>query len=156
MAGRALHFTSHRKGCAESFQAARKTAKTDEDLKEALWGEFLAITEIAPQQMPELSRSSWSRCFGRSRRSPSAGDRTLGTAEQTPSVAGEWGRFAALLDSLQYSRDPLASTSFLAMASVAARFAGNSPLVGRAQLRELFACVVNSDSTSASERHYFT
>ena len=51
-----------------------------------------------------------------------------GTAEQTPSIAGEWNRFAVLLDSVKYSRDPLASTSFLAMASVVARFAANYSL----------------------------
>jgi ATP/maltotriose-dependent transcriptional regulator MalT len=63
-----------------------------------------------------------------------------GTAEQTPSVAGEWSRFAALLDSLQYSRDPLASSSFLAMASVAARFAGNYTLSRKLAERAVRMC----------------
>jgi DNA-binding CsgD family transcriptional regulator len=51
-----------------------------------------------------------------------------GTAEQTTSVAGEWNRFAVLLDSLQYSKDPLVSTSFLALAAGGARIEANYAL----------------------------
>jgi ATP/maltotriose-dependent transcriptional regulator MalT len=51
--GRALHFTSQEQAAFESFQMARRAAKSDEDLKEALWGQLLAITEIAPEQMHE-------------------------------------------------------------------------------------------------------
>ena len=38
VAGRALHFTSEEEAAFERFEAARRTATTDEDTKEALWG----------------------------------------------------------------------------------------------------------------------
>jgi LuxR family maltose regulon positive regulatory protein len=126
--GRALHFTSQEQAAFESFQMARRAAKSDEDLKEALWGQLLAITEIAPEQMHEYLDELESRysddldvrlrlAIGR-----------YGTAEQTASVAGEWNRFAVLLDSLQYSKDPLVSTSFLALAAGGARIEANYAL----------------------------
>ena len=138
--GRALHFTSQEKAALESFKAARSAAKSDEDLKEALWGLSLAITEIAPEKMSEYLDELESRfsddldvrlrlAIGR-----------YGTAEQTASVAGEWNRFAVLLDSLEYSRDPLVSTSFLAMASVAARFAADYPLSRNLAERAVHMC----------------
>jgi DNA-binding CsgD family transcriptional regulator len=126
--GRALHFTSQEQAAFESFQMARHAAKSDEDLKEALWGQLLAITEIAPEQMHEYLDELEARysddldvrlrlAIGR-----------YGTAEQTTSVAGEWNRFAVLLDSLQYSKDPLISTSFLALAAGGARLEANYAL----------------------------
>lgn len=126
--GRALHFTSQEAAAFESFQMARQASKSDEDLKEALWGQLLAITEIAPERMHEYLDELEARysddldvrlrlAIGR-----------YGTAEQTTSVAGEWNRFAVLLDSLQYSKDPLISTSFLALAAGGARIEANYAL----------------------------
>ena len=126
--GRALHFTSQEEAAFESFQRARGAASSDEDLKEALWGQLLAITELDPKQMPgyldELEQRYSDDLDVRLRLAVGR----YGTAEQTASVAGEWNRFAVLLDSLEYSNDPLASTSFLAMASAAARLDANYTL----------------------------
>jgi LuxR family transcriptional regulator, maltose regulon positive regulatory protein len=127
-AGRALHFTSQPRAALDSFKAAQTAARTDEDLKDALWGQFLAITEIAPEKMPEYLDELESRFSDDLDIRLRLAVGRYGTAEQTVSVAGEWNRFAVLLDSVKFSRDPLASTSFLAMASVAARFAANYTL----------------------------
>jgi len=48
LAGRALHFTSEEEAAFERFEAARRTARTDEDIKDALWGLVLTTAEIAP------------------------------------------------------------------------------------------------------------
>ena len=126
--GRALHFTSQEEAALESFQRARGAARSDEDLKDALWGQLLAITEIDPEQMSgyldELEQRYSDDLDVRLRLAVGR----YGTAEQTASVAGEWNRFAVLLGSLEYSKDPLVSTSFLAMASGAARFEANYTL----------------------------
>ena len=127
-AGRALHFTSQAGAALDSFKAALSTARTDEDVKDALWGQFLAITEIAPEQMQDYLDELESRFSDDLDVRLRLAVGRYGTAEQTPSIAGEWNRFAVLLDSVKYSRDPLASTSFLAMASVVARFAANYSL----------------------------
>ncbi len=127
-AGRALHFTSQAGAALDSFKAALSAARTDEDVKDALWGQFLAITEIAPEQMQDYLDELESRFSDDLDVRLRLAVGRYGTAEQTPSIAGEWNRFAVLLDSVKYSRDPLASTSFLAMASVVARFAANYSL----------------------------
>ena len=118
MAGRALHFTSQEEAAFESFQSARSIAKSDEDVKEALWGQLLAMTEIDPKRMHEYLDELEARYSDDLDVRLRLAVGRYGTAEQTASVAGEWNRFAVLLDSLEFSKDPLASTSFLAMASV--------------------------------------
>jgi LuxR family transcriptional regulator, maltose regulon positive regulatory protein len=123
--GRALHFTSREEEAFRAFEAGKLAAKTDEDMKEALWGEFLAITEIAPERMADyLDELELRYSDDLDIRLRLAVGR-YGTAEQTPSVAGQWSRLSVLLDSLQFSNDPLAASSFLAIASVAARFGAN-------------------------------
>jgi ATP/maltotriose-dependent transcriptional regulator MalT len=128
VAGRALHFTSHEEAAFETFQAARQAAKTDEDVKEALWGQFLAITEIAPWQMQDYLKELEERYSDDLDVRLRLAVGRYGTAEQTPSVAGEWSRFAVLMNSVEHSTDPLAATSFLAMASVVARYSANYTL----------------------------
>jgi len=124
LAGRALHFTSEEEAAFERFEAARRTAKSDEDLKEALWGLVLTVTELSPEAMSEYLDELESRypddidvrfrlAIGR-----------YETAELTSSIAGEWNRFAALLPSVEHSMDPVAVSSFLATASSAARMRG--------------------------------
>ncbi len=127
-AGRALHFTSQEEAAFDSFQAARETAKSDDDLKDALWGQLLAVTEIAPGRMHEYLDELEARYSDDLDTRLRLAIGRYGTAELTASVAGEWNRFAVLLDSLEYSTDPLASTSFLAMAAGAARFEANYTL----------------------------
>jgi LuxR family transcriptional regulator, maltose regulon positive regulatory protein len=124
VAGRALHFTSEEEAAFERFEAARRTASTDEDMKEALWGLLLAATEIAPETMAgylDALETGYSDdidvrfrlAIGR-----------YGTAEQTSSISGEWQRFLSLLPLTEHATDPLAVSSFLATASSAARLRG--------------------------------
>jgi DNA-binding CsgD family transcriptional regulator len=125
VAGRALHFTSEEERAFEQFEVARESSRTDEDMKDALWGLLLTTTELAPQRMAEYLDELEARyCDDLDVRLRLAVGR-YGIAEQTPSVAGEWNRFSVLLDSLEHSCDVLASTSFLAMASVATRLGSN-------------------------------
>lgn len=123
--GRALHFTSREEEAFDAFEAGKLAAKADEDMKDALWGQFLAITEIAPERMAEYLDELESRYSDDLDIRLRLGVGRYGTAEQTPSVAGQWSRLSVLLDSLQFSNDPLAASSFLAIASVAARFGAN-------------------------------
>lgn len=124
VAGRALHFTSKEHEAFARFESARHHARTDEDLKEALWGQVLAVTEIAPESMDDYLDALDARfaddldvrfrlAVGR-----------YGVAEQTSSIAGEWQRFAALLSAVEHSTDPLAVTSFLATAATVTRLRG--------------------------------
>jgi LuxR family maltose regulon positive regulatory protein len=138
--GRALHFTSQEAAALDSFEHARAAAKHHEDLREALWGRFLAITELAPEKMSDYLDELESECSDDLETRLRLAVGRYGTAEQTSSIAGEWNRFAVLLDSIQYSRDPLVSTSFLAMASVAARFAGNYSLARSLAERAVSMC----------------
>jgi LuxR family transcriptional regulator, maltose regulon positive regulatory protein len=128
VAGRALHFMSEEEAAFARFEIARDASQTDEDTKDALWGLLLAITELAPDKMAtyldELEERYADDLDVRFRVAVGR----YGIAEQTPSVAGEWSRFAVLLDSLEHSRNALASTSFLAMASASARLGGNYTL----------------------------
>jgi LuxR family transcriptional regulator, maltose regulon positive regulatory protein len=123
--GRALHFTSQEDEAFRAFEKGRRAASNDEDLKDALWGQLLAITEIDPTKMPVYLDELESRYSNDLDVRLRLAVGRYGTAEQTHSVAGEWSRFAALLDSLEYSKDALASTSFLAIASVVARFSAD-------------------------------
>jgi ATP/maltotriose-dependent transcriptional regulator MalT len=131
VAGRALHFTSREEEAFERFEAARRTARTDDDMKDALWGLLLAATEIAPETMTQYLDELESRfrddidvrfrvAVGR-----------YGAAEQTSSIEGEWQRLSALLDSIEHTTDPLAASGFLVVAAVAANFRGHY-LEGRA------------------------
>ena len=120
--GRALHFTSQEEEAFRAFEEGGRAASEDEDLKDSLWGQLLAITEIDPTKMPIYLDELESRYADDLDVRLRLAVGRYGTAEQTASVAGEWSRFAALLDSLEYSKDALASTSFLAVASVVARF----------------------------------
>ncbi len=139
-AGRALHFTSEEDAAFERFETGRRTAKTDEDLKEALWGLLLAITEIAPEKMPvyldELEARYSDDLDVRLRLAVGR----YGMAEQTHSIAGEWSRFPVLLHSLEYSSDPLASSSFLAIASAAARLGGNYVVARELAIKAVRMC----------------
>ena len=122
--GRALHFTSEEEAAFERFETARQHAKTDEDVKDSLWGLLLAATEIAPDTMAgylDALEAGYSDdidvrfrlAIGR-----------YGTAEQTSSISGEWQRFVSLLPLIEHATDPLAVSSFLATASSAARLRG--------------------------------
>ena len=124
VAGRALHFTSEEEAAFERFEAARRTSRTNEDTKEALWGLLLTATEIAPDTMTgylDALESGFSDdidvrfrlAIGR-----------YGTAEQSSSISGEWRRFLTLLPLIEHATDPLVVSSFLATASTAARLRG--------------------------------
>ncbi|HSK15977.1 MAG TPA: LuxR C-terminal-related transcriptional regulator [Gaiellaceae bacterium] len=122
--GRALHFTSNEKGAFAMFERGRQAALDDIDAKEALWGLIMTAVEIAPEAMDEYLNELDARY-------PNDLDVRLrlavgryGQAEQTRSITGTWQRFSALLDSVEFSEDPLAASSFLATASAACRLGG--------------------------------
>jgi LuxR family maltose regulon positive regulatory protein len=125
VAGRALHFMSEEEEAFARFEIARSASTTDEDTQDALWGQLLAITELEPDRMATYLDELEARYSNDLDVCLRIAVGRYGIAEQTPSIAGEWNRFAILLDSLEHSRDALASTSFLAMASASARLGGN-------------------------------
>jgi LuxR family transcriptional regulator, maltose regulon positive regulatory protein len=114
LAGRALHFTSEEEAAFERFEAARRTAKTDEDIKEALWGLVLATAEIAPEELE--------RCLDElNHHFPSDIDVRFRLAvgwaiadERRCDLSGTWERFAVLLPNVDHAKDPLAASTFLA------------------------------------------
>lgn len=125
LSGRALHFTSQEEAAFERFEAGKQAAKTDEDLKESLWGLVVVCHELDPDRIShyvDMLESSYSDdvdvrfrlAIGR-----------FGAAEQTDSIAGAWDRFAALLPSIKFAQDPLVATSFLAIAAAAANLRGD-------------------------------
>jgi LuxR family maltose regulon positive regulatory protein len=128
VAGKALHFMSKEEEAFARFEIARNASQTDEDTKDALWGLLLVITELAPDRMATYLDELEARFSDDLDVRLRVAVGRYGIAEQTPSVAGEWSRFAVLLDSLEHSRNALASTSFLAMASASARLGGDYTL----------------------------
>ena len=124
VAGRALHFASKEDEAFERFEVASRSAKTDEDQKDALWGLVLTSAEIAPETMrdylDELERRFAHDLDVRFRLA-------VGQAlalEMRSSLVGAWDRYAALLTSIQHSRDPLAASTFLASGSSVALLRG--------------------------------
>jgi LuxR family maltose regulon positive regulatory protein len=124
VAGRALHFTSEEEAAFERFGAARRAAKTDEDIKEALWGLVLATAEIAPDELE--------RCLEElNDRFPTDIDvrfrLAVGRAmadERRCDLTGTWDRFAVLLPNVGHAQDPLAASTFLAGAASVAVLGG--------------------------------
>jgi len=122
--GRALHFTSQEEAAAELFQAARFSATTDVDRKEALWGLVLAATEVAPDSMSQYL-AELASCYSDDidvRFRLAVGHALAG--ELDCSLAGTWARFEALLPSIHHSADPLAASTFLASAASVAVLRG--------------------------------
>jgi LuxR family transcriptional regulator, maltose regulon positive regulatory protein len=122
--GRALHFTSEEEAAFERFEAARRTARTDGDMKEALWGLVLTTAEIAPD---ELERS----IDDLTDRFPDDIDVRFRLAvgwaiadERRCNLSGSWDRFAVLLPNVGHANDPLAASTFLAGASSVAVLCG--------------------------------
>ena len=125
VAGRALHFTSQEESAFDSFQAARGAARTDEDLKEALWGQLLTATEIAPDVMALYLNELASRYSDDiDVRFRLAVGHALAD-ELDCSLAGAWTRFEALLPSIHHSTDPLAASAFLVSAASVAVLRGH-------------------------------
>ncbi len=118
--GRALHFKSQEKAALESFEAARAAARTDEDMKEALWGQVLAYLETDPLEATPLL-DELQDLF------PSDIDIRLRLVvgrsvaqEQGESLTGVWDRFLALSPAVPHSKDPLAASCFLAIGAAMA------------------------------------
>ena len=125
VAGRALHFTSREEEAFENFEAARRTARTDDDVKDALWGLLLAATEIAPETMTQYLDELEARFADDIDVRFRVAVGRYGAAEQTSSIEGEWRRLGALLDSVEHTTDPLAASGLLVVAAVAANFRGH-------------------------------
>ena len=125
LAGRALHFTSEEDAAFERFKEARRTAKTDEDTKEALWGLALVAVEIDPGAastfLDELESDYPNDLDIRFRL---AAGRAV-ASEQLSSLADVWPQFQALLPSIQHSQDPLAASCFLAIGAAMSVMTGS-------------------------------
>jgi ATP/maltotriose-dependent transcriptional regulator MalT len=115
LAGRALHFTSQEELAFARLEAGRRTARADEDRKDALWSLALVALELDPQMASEFLdelESEYSDDIDT--RFRLAAGRAV-ASEQLASLVGVWPQFEALLPSIQYSRDPLAASCFLAI-----------------------------------------
>ncbi|HEY7587291.1 MAG TPA: LuxR C-terminal-related transcriptional regulator [Thermoplasmata archaeon] len=138
--GRALHFTSHEHEAFVAFQRACELAGEDDDLKDALWGLVLTATEIAPDTIPiyldELGSQYSDDLDVRFRLAVGRYAR----AEQSPSIAGEWAQFEGLLPCLEHSKDPIASSSFLATAASFAKLRGRYAVARELAQRALCIC----------------
>lgn len=128
LAGQALHFTSQEESARTSFQAAKRTARTDEDIKDALWGLVRVAVELEPSEAPayldELERSYWDDLDVRFR---VAVGRAI-ASEQEATLKGVWDRFSALLPSVVHAKDPLVATSFLTTAASTAIAGAKYPI----------------------------
>jgi LuxR family maltose regulon positive regulatory protein len=124
-AGRALHLTSQEEAAFERFAAAKSTAKTEEDLKEALWGLVLAATEIAPEAMGQhLEELETGYSDDLDVRFRLAVGHALAD-ELESHLTGTWERFETLLPSIRHAADPLAASTFLASAASVAVLRGH-------------------------------
>ena len=125
LAGRALHFTSEEEAAFERFETGRRTAKTEQDTKEALWGLALVAVEIDPDAastfLDELESGYPHDLDIRFRL---AAGRAV-ASEQLSSLAGVWPQFQALLPSVQLSQDPLAASCFLAIGAAMSVMSGS-------------------------------
>jgi ATP/maltotriose-dependent transcriptional regulator MalT len=124
VAGRALHFTSEEEKAFERFETAKRCASADEDLKDALWGLVLTATEISPSSMEshlsELANRYPDDIDVRFRLA--VGHALVG--ELNADMTGVWERFDTLLPTVQYSRNPLAASTFLVGAASVAVLQG--------------------------------
>lgn len=140
VSGRALHFASREDEAFERFEIAQRSATTDEDQKDALWGLVLTSAEIAPATMTEYLDELETRfaddidvCFRLA----------VGQAlalEMNSTLVGAWDRYAALLTSIQHARDPLAASTFLASGASVALLRGDYSVARSLAERALNYC----------------
>lgn len=141
LAGRALHFASREHEAFERFEIARRSATTDQDQKDALWGLVLTSAEIAPETMTEYLDELETRFVDdidvRFRLA-------VGQAfalEMSSTLVGAWDRYAALLTSIQHARDPLAASTFLASGASVALLRGEYSMARRLVEQALTYCI---------------
>ncbi|MGH7717416.1 MAG: LuxR C-terminal-related transcriptional regulator, partial [Gemmatimonadaceae bacterium] len=140
VAGRALHFASREEEAFERFEAGRRTAKTAEDEKDALWGLVLTSAEIAPETMTSYLDDLENRFADDvDVRFRLAVGQAL-ALEMRCSLVGAWDRYAALMTSIEHSRDPLAASTFLASGSSVALLRGNYSVARELAARALRYC----------------
>ena len=125
VAGRALHFASREDEAFERFEIAQRSATTAQDQKDALWGLVLTSAEIAPATMTEYLDELETRFSDDiDVRFRLAVGQAL-ALEMNSTLVGAWDRYAALLTSIQYARDPLAASTFLASGASVALLKGD-------------------------------
>ena len=141
LAGRALHFTSEEEAAFERFEAARRTAKTDQDLSDCLWGVALATAEIAPDALDhcldELTDRFPDDIDVRFRL---AVGRALAD-ERRSDLSGTWERFEVLLPNVEHAKDPLAASTFLAGAASVAVLRGRYSVARDLSQQALRLCI---------------
>lgn len=117
LAGLAVHLISDEERSLEYHLEARRTARTPDDLKNALWGAGLAAAEL---ELPATDAyfEEWERLAAEDidarLRIPVA--RTM-SARNRGSFAGVWQAFEPLLPAAEHAHDPMAQSSFLANAA---------------------------------------
>jgi LuxR family transcriptional regulator, maltose regulon positive regulatory protein len=116
LAGQAMHLLSEDKRALEYHTRAHLAALTKADRASALWGCFLAASELERQDaadyLDELSRLSIHEIDGRLRL---AAGRAL-AGSRRGSFAGIWEELSALVPLAEYATDPMVKSSFLARA----------------------------------------
>ncbi len=116
LAGQAMHLLSEDERALVSHTNARRSANTNADRASALWGCFLAASELeredAADYLDELTDLTVHEIDGRLRLA--AGRALAGT--RRGSFAGLWDEVSALVPLADYATDPMVKSSFLARA----------------------------------------
>ena len=113
LAGQASHLASDAQAAFDRFVRARTLAETDDDLRNALWGAFVAGAELerdeAPAYFEEFRRVSCTSVDARLR--SALGE--LNLASHRGTFHGMWSLFQPLVPTLRYSIDPMTQSNFL-------------------------------------------
>lgn len=116
LAGQAMHLLSDDQRALAYHMEAKRSARTPYDSASALWGCFLAASELeldnAGDYLDELQVLTVDEIDGRLRL---AAGRVL-SASRRGSFAGTWDEVMALVPLADYATDPMVKSSFLARA----------------------------------------
>jgi LuxR family maltose regulon positive regulatory protein len=138
--GRALHFTSQEEDAFAAFEKGREAGRSDEHIKDSLWGLVLAAAEFAPDKVAEYLQELESKHSDDiDVRFRLAVGHAL-VADLNSSLAGTWDRFETLLPAVVHSEDPLAASTFLATASSVAVLRGQYLTAHRLAEQALHLC----------------
>lgn len=114
LAGRALHLVSDDSAAFTCHARARALANNTAEVRNALWGLFVAANEVAPdssdQYLNDLEEGFSSDVDTRLR--VAVGRQAF--AEQHGGLSGLWPRYEALVSLIDQAKDPMAVSSFLA------------------------------------------
>jgi DNA-binding NarL/FixJ family response regulator len=116
LAGQAMHLLSEDRKALAYHAEAHRSAQTTPDRASALWGSFLAASELeredAASYLDELNHITMHEIDGRLRLA--AGRALAGSRRGT--FAGVWDELSALVPLADYATDPMVKSSFFARA----------------------------------------